>query len=159
MTDGSSEADSPDPGGLSKPRNPYPTVDVIVELGRGLIVLVRRKNEPLGWALPGGFIDYGESSEDAARREVLEETGLRVELKEFLAVYSHPDRDPRHHTMTVVYIARPVGGAGPRAGSDAAEVEAFSVDELPDDMAFDHGTILQDYKAFRAIGLRPGPAA
>lgn len=138
------------------PRNPFPTVDVIIERGEDRILLVRRRNLPLGWALPGGFIDYGESAEDAARREALEETGLHVRLSILLGVYSAPDRDPRHHTMSVVYVAR-ADGQQPVAGSDAAGVGEFRLSELPD-LAFDHARILDDFRAFRADGTPPEPA-
>ncbi len=138
------------------PRNPFPTVDVIVERGDGRVLLVRRSNEPLGWALPGGFIDYGESAEAAARREVREETGVSVLLTDLLGVYSRPDRDPRHHTLTVVYIGRsrePVA-----AGDDAAEVREFALDALPDDLAFDHAQILRDYRHYKDTGAIPRPS-
>ena len=139
----------------STPRNPFPTVDVIVERGDGRILLVRRSNPPLGWALPGGFIDYGEPAEDAARREVVEETGVSVLLTDLLGVYSAADRDPRHHTLTIVYIGRsrdPVA-----AGDDAAEVAEFAVDALPT-MAFDHERIVRDYAHFKATGVLPRPS-
>jgi 8-oxo-dGTP diphosphatase len=141
-------------GGPSRPRNPFPTVDVIVERGNGHVLLIRRTNPPLRWALPGGFIDYGESAEAAARREVLEETGVTVLLTDLLGVYSAPDRDPRHHTLTVVYIGRsrdPVA-----AGDDAAEVGEFGLDALPE-LAFDHARILRDYQHFKATGVLPRP--
>jgi 8-oxo-dGTP diphosphatase len=139
----------------STPRNPFPTVDVIVERGDGRILLVRRRNPPLGWALPGGFIDYGEASEDAARREVLEEAGVSVLLTDLLGVYSAPDRDPRHHTLTVVYVGRSRDAMV--AGDDAAEVAEFAVDALPE-MAFDHARIIRDYAHFKATGVLPRPA-
>ncbi len=138
-----------------KPRNPFPTVDVIVERGDGRILLVRRSNPPLGWALPGGFIDYGEPAEDAARREVLEEAGVSVLLTDLLGVYSAPDRDPRHHTLTVVYIGRSRDAVV--AGDDAAEVAEFATDALPE-MAFDHARIIRDYVHFKATGVLPRPA-
>ena len=138
------------------PRNPYPTVDVVIERGGGRVILARRRNPPFGWALPGGFIDYGESVEDAARREALEETGLTVRLTGLLGVYSAPDRDPRHHTMSVVYLAR-ADGQAPEAGDDAAEVGDFGLSELPE-LAFDHARILADYEAFRAGRGFPEPA-
>ena len=93
-------------------RNPSPTVDLIIEIkdgqGRPGIVLIKRKNPPYGWALPGGFINYGESCEDAAIREAYEETSLRVRLVEQLHTYSAPDRDPRKHTITTAFIARAI---------------------------------------------------
>ncbi len=123
--------------------NPIPTVDIIIELEDGSIVLIKRKNPPYGWALPGGFVDYGESLEDAALREAKEETGLEVELKGQFHAYSDPDRDPRHHTITVVFKASAKGI--PEAGDDAAEVKAFHLNQLPKQMAFDHSQILRDY--------------
>ncbi len=140
--------------GDGSPRNPFPTVDVVVERGDGRILLIRRTNPPLGWALPGGFIDYGEQAEDAARREVLEETGVSVLLTDLLGVYSAPDRDPRHHTLTVVYVGRSRDAVV--AGDDAAEAAEFSLDKLPE-MAFDHGRILRDYAHFKATGVLPRP--
>ncbi len=121
---------------------PFPTVDVIIECGDG-IVMVRRKNPPPGWALPGGFVDYGESLESAAVREAKEETGLDITLKRQFHTYSGPDRDPRHHTITTVYIAAANGI--PRGGDDAAEARVFSREALPEPVAFDHKEILRDY--------------
>ncbi len=125
--------------------NPVPTVDIIIQVERG-IVLIERKNPPRGLALPGGFVDYGESLEDAGRREAMEETGLEVSLVQQLGVYSDPGRDPRQHTITTVFIAN--GHGLPRAGDDAASVSIFGIDELPDDLAFDHSKILRDYCLF-----------
>jgi ADP-ribose pyrophosphatase YjhB (NUDIX family) len=123
-------------------RNPVPTVDIIIEI-TGRIVLIERKNPPHGWALPGGFIEYGESAEDAARREAKEETGLELtELKQFHC-YSDPKRDPRHHTISVVFIARASGQ--PMAGDDAAHLDLFDQNTLPEKIAFDHRRILEDY--------------
>lgn len=139
---------------VMEPRNPYPTVDVIVELDAG-IVLIERRHEPIGWALPGGFVDYGEPVEDGARREVMEETGLDVELVALLGVYSHPDRDPRQHNLSVVYVGRAVGE--PVAADDAARVGVFSLQELPP-LVFDHEQILADYRRFVGTGLTPPPA-
>lgn len=136
------------------PRNPYPTVDIVIE-ARGGIVLVRRRNPPHGWALPGGFVDYGESVEDAAVREAREETGLDVELVALLGVYSDPDRDPRFHTMSTVYVGSSAGD--PRGGDDAAEARVFPVGELPDDLAFDHERIIGDYLAWKREGRIPRP--
>ena len=124
-------------------RNPVPTVDIIIEIGEGRIVLIRRKNTPLGWAIPGGFVDYGESLETAALREAKEETSLDVELTEQMHTYSKPDRDPRHHTISTVYIARAEGT--PRAADDAADVGIFSEDSLPEPIVFDHRDIIRDY--------------
>lgn len=127
---------------VEKYRNPFPTVDIIIEVEDG-IVLIRRKNPPYGWALPGGFVDYGESLETAAVREALEETSLKVELKGQLGAYSDPARDPRMHTITVVFVAKADGQ--PTARDDAAEVAVFNEDAIPDDLAFDHSKILRDY--------------
>jgi 8-oxo-dGTP diphosphatase len=122
-------------------RNPLPTVDIIIEIMGG-IVLIERKNEPLGWALPGGFVDYGESLEKAAIREALEETGLQIKLIRQLKTYSDPGRDPRHHTISTVFIATADGQ--PRAGDDAGNSGIFTRQNLPP-LAFDHEKILADY--------------
>ncbi|MFK7985790.1 MAG: NUDIX domain-containing protein [Sandaracinaceae bacterium] len=135
-------------------RNPYPTVDVIVEVEGG-IVLIERRNEPEGWALPGGFIDYGEAPEDAARREVEEETGLTVTLDALLGVYGAPERDPRQHNLSVVYVGRAEGT--PVAGDDAASGVVADLDALPGPLCFDHAQILADYRRFRDTGERPSP--
>jgi 8-oxo-dGTP diphosphatase len=128
-------------------RNPVLTVDVIIEVEDRGLVLVRRKNPPYGWALPGGYVDYGESLEQAARREAWEETGLEVQLKYQLHTYSGPQRDPRGHTVTTVYVATARGA--PVAGDDAQRVTVFSLRHLPEDMAFDHAAILEDYRTGR----------
>ena len=136
-------------------RNPLPTVDVIIELGAGPerpIVLIQRKNEPRGWALPGGFVDYGESLERAAAREAAEETGLAVELIALLGVYSRPERDPRQHNLSVVFVARAEGQ--PRAGSDAGGAGVFDPENLPQPLCFDHDLIVEHYRAWRQ-GRRP----
>jgi len=122
--------------------NPFPTVDIIIEVEKG-IVLIRRKNPPYGWALPGGFVDYGESLEAAAIREAREETSLDVELVSQLGAYSDPDRDSRMHTISVVFIAR--AGGQPRAADDAVDIGTFDRDTLPERLAFDHGRIMEDY--------------
>jgi 8-oxo-dGTP diphosphatase len=124
-------------------RNPFLTVDIIIEIpGKG-IVLIERKNPPYGWALPGGFVDYGETLETAALREAREETGLDVEeLKQFHA-YSDPKRDPRHHTVTVVFFGRGIGE--PKAADDAKNLRIFPLENLPENLAFDHAHILSDY--------------
>ena len=117
-------------------------MDIIIEC-EGRIVLIKRKNPPRGWALPGGFVDYGESLESAALREAKEETGLEVALVRQFHTYSEPHRDPRHHTITTVYIANARGR--PKAGDDAAEAVLFSRATLPESIAFDHRAILDDY--------------
>jgi len=122
-------------------RAPLPTVDVIIEYGGG-VVLIKRRNPPYGWALPGGFVEYGETLEEAAVREAREETGLEVELLRQMHTYSEPSRDPRGHTISTVFIAR--GRGQLRASDDAAEARVFKKDALPP-LAFDHGRILEDY--------------
>jgi 8-oxo-dGTP diphosphatase len=133
-------------------RNPTPTVDCIVELPGERIVLIRRKNPPLGWALPGGFVDVGEPLHVAAVREVKEETGLSVDLSEQFFTYSDPTRDPRQHTLSTVYIGWAEGE--PSGSDDAEEAKAFSLDELPRPLCFDHGTIVADYIAYKRTGKR-----
>jgi ADP-ribose pyrophosphatase YjhB (NUDIX family) len=128
-------------------RNPFPTVDIIIELDNRGIILIARKNYPFGWALPGGFVDYGESLEDAAIREAKEETGLDIKLIGQFHTYSRPDRDPRHHSISTVYIAKASGT--PRAADDAKEVGIFTKGALPAPIAFDHKEILDDYFSFR----------
>jgi ADP-ribose pyrophosphatase YjhB (NUDIX family) len=130
-------------GELECYRNPFPTVDIIIEIPRRGIVLIKRKNKPFGWAIPGGFVDYGETLEEAAVREAFEETGLKVELVRQWHTYSDPKRDPRHHTITTVFIARADGE--PAAADDAQEAGIFRAENLPEPMAFDHRDILQDY--------------
>ncbi|HJV37076.1 NUDIX hydrolase, partial [Geomonas sp.] len=120
-------------------RNPFPTVDVIIELPEG-IVLIERKNEPFGWAIPGGFVDYGESVEAAAVRESLEETSLEVSDLRLLGVYSDPSRDKRSHNISTVFVGKASGT--PKAGDDAAGLAVFPVDALPEPLCFDHGQIL-----------------
>ncbi|MCK4278135.1 MAG: argininosuccinate lyase, partial [Desulfurellaceae bacterium] len=122
--------------------NPIPTVDIITEF-KGGIVLIKRKNYPYGWAIPGGFVEWGECAEDAAIREAEEEIGLNVELKDILGVYSNPNRDPRGHTVSVVFVAKGKGTL--RAEDDAIEAMIFKKDKIPDKMAFDHKKILSDY--------------
>ena len=132
-------------------RNPVPTVDALIHLpGRG-VVLVERLNEPYGWALPGGFVDYGEPAELAAIREAKEETGLTVELTGLLGVYSDPARDPRQHTISTVYVAE--GSGQLRAGDDAATARVYTLEDLPA-LCFDHARILADYAASNEPGGR-----
>ncbi len=136
-------------------RNPVPTADIIIEID-DKIILIERKNPPYGWAIPGGFVDYGESLENAARREALEETSVNVELYEQFYTYSRPDRDPRHHTVTTVFLARAVSGT-PKADDDAKSLNLFTADALPDTIAFDHRDILMDYFNYKKTGKRPSP--
>jgi 8-oxo-dGTP diphosphatase len=137
-------------------RNPVPTVDIIIELmdrPYRPIVLIERLNPPFGWALPGGFVDYGESVESAAEREAAEETGLQIKLTEQFQVYSDPQRDPRLHTLSVVFLAMAKGD--PLAGDDAKNLGVFEIWDLPNNLCFDHDRILRDYRYFREHGLRP----
>lgn len=135
-------------------KNPYPTVDIIIEFMGG-IVLIKRKNPPHGWAIPGGFIDLGESAESAAIREAKEETGLDVRLKDLLGVYSSPGRDPRFHTISLVYTASATGTLA--SGDDAADASIFNRENLPTRLAFDHGNILLDYFNYIDKAERPKP--
>jgi len=137
---------------LEQPRNPIPTVDIIIEIGAD-IVLIERKNPPHGWALPGGFVDYGESFEHAAAREALEETGLTVENIRQFHTYSEPTRDARMHTASTVFIAQSEGM--PVAGDDAAHAALFRENNLPD-LAFDHARIIADYYAAKETGAISG---
>jgi ADP-ribose pyrophosphatase YjhB (NUDIX family) len=124
-------------------RNPIPTVDIIIEIESKGIILIKRKNPPYGWAIPGGFVDYGESLEEAAFREAKEETNLDVERLRQFHTYSDPRRDPRHHSISTVYVAK--GRGKPRAKDDAIEIAIFTESSLPDEIAFDHRSILKDY--------------
>jgi 8-oxo-dGTP diphosphatase len=138
---------------MPRPQTPLLAVDVIIEIGEPVrVALVHRLHAPLGWAIPGGFVDVGESLAQAARREMREETGLDVTLTELLGCYSQPQRDDRGHTVSVVYIGRAEGR--PRAGDDAGEVELFDPAKPPA-LAFDHAQILADYRELRATGRRP----
>jgi ADP-ribose pyrophosphatase YjhB (NUDIX family) len=132
-----------------KRRNPVPTVDIIIELtsrrtGPG-IVFIRRRNPPFGWALPGGFVEYGESLEEAAVREAREETSLDVHLLGQLHTYSDPRRDPRLHTISTVFVARARGI--PKAGDDAGETRIVDPRKVDLPLVFDHRKILYDYLA------------
>jgi len=128
-------------------RNPIPTVDIIIELtgleNKAGIILIQRKNPPFGWALPGGFVDYNESLEQAAVREAKEETSLDVELLYQFHTYSDPNRDPRQHTITTVYVASATGI--PQAKDDAVGIGIFLEENIHFPLAFDHADILKDY--------------
>ncbi len=130
-------------------RNPFPTVDIIIELESG-IVLIDRRNEPFGWALPGGFVDYGESLESAAVREAREETSLEISDLRLLGCYSDPARDNRMHTISTVFIA--TGRGIPHAADDALDLAIFRPDSLPERLCFDHARILSDYAARKLSG-------
>ncbi len=134
-------------------KNPLPTVDIIIEIGGRGFVLIERKNPPHGWAIPGGFVDYGESLERAAVREAKEETSLDVKLVEQFHSYSDPGRDPRHHTISTVFIASAEGD--PKADDDAKEARLFTANDLPRTIVFDHPQILKDYFHYKKTGARP----
>lgn len=123
-------------------KNPKPTVDIIIEIG-DRIVLIERKYDPKGWALPGGFVDYGEKLEDAAIREAFEETAIRIKDLRLVGCYSDPDRDKRTHNISTVFAAK--GLTPPQAGDDAAAAILFDLDQLPQNLCFDHDLIIKDY--------------
>jgi len=131
---------------VRKYNNPFPTVDIIIEI-QGGIVLIERRNPPYGWALPGGFVDYGERLEDAAVREAYEETTLEVSNLRLLGCYSDPSRDDRMQTISTVYVAD--GHGQPQAADDAAHLQVFPLGNLPEQLCFDHSTILRDYTAYK----------
>jgi ADP-ribose pyrophosphatase YjhB (NUDIX family) len=133
---------------MTEHKNPFPTVDIIIEVeredGRIGIVLIERRYPPSGWALPGGFVEYGETLEEAAVREAKEETSLDITLVEQFHTYSEPGRDPRFHTISTVFIATAQGW--PRARDDARNAGIFSEEDRPRPLAFDHERILADYR-------------
>lgn len=133
-------------------KNPLPTVDILIEIDSG-VVLIERKNPPHGWAIPGGFVDYGESLETAAVREAKEEISLDVELVEQLHSYSDPKRDARGHTISTVFIATAKGT--PKGADDAKNAAIFSEGSLPSPLVFDHAQILKDYFRYKKTGARP----
>ena len=132
---------------------PRVTVDAVVLNDRGEVLLVERRQEPPGWALPGGFVDAGESLEDAVVRELAEETGLRARGVRQLHTYSDPGRDPRHPTVSTVYLVQAEGTLVP--GDDAGDARFHPPDRLPAPMAFDHARIVADAVRFTRTGLRP----
>lgn len=138
---------------MSKPVTPLLAADALIELvdqPERPIVLIERKNPPYGWAIAGGFVDVGETVETAAVREALEEVSLQVELRGLLGIYSSPQRDPRGHTVTAVYVAEATGM--PVAADDASNVGIFTLDRLPSPLAFDHAMVLEDYRRYRESG-------
>ena len=143
---------------MIKPVTPLLTVDTIIELTNKPhrpIVLIERLYPPYGWALPGGFVDVGESLEQAAIREAKEETCLDISLKTLLGCYSDPSRDNRGHTASAVYIAESSGI--PKAADDAKNLLLFTLDDLPGQLAFDHNQILDDYRIYKETGMLPSP--
>lgn len=138
---------------MKRPRNPFPTVDIIIEIDDG-VVLIKRLNPPHGWAIPGGFVDYGESLEDCARREAKEETSLEIQNLFQFHAYSEPGRDPRFHTISTVFIAKGEGRL--QAKDDAIDIGIFREGELPSPIAFDHEKILKDYFEWKRSGILPG---
>jgi 8-oxo-dGTP diphosphatase len=138
---------------MEKHKNPIPTADIIIEIyrddGKRGIILIERKNSPYGWAIPGGFVDYGETLEQAAVREAKEETSLDVQLEHQMFTYSDPNRDPRKHTISTVFIASADGK--PIAQDDAKKIGIFTEDEISFPLTFDHRQILDDYFQFRKI--------
>ena len=145
-------------------RNPKPTVDLIIfkkndiENKNSEIVLIKRRNPPIGWALPGGFIDEGETAEHAALREALEETGLEITLLDLLYVYSNPNRDTRQHNISIVFTATASHTQTPVGMDDASEAQWFTLSNLPSPLAFDHEQIIADFYTFMESGRRPCPA-
>ncbi len=133
-------------------KTPLLTVDIIIEVEDKGIVLIERKNPPHGWALPGGFVDVGESVEDAAKREAKEETTLDVTLLSQMHAYSEPTRDERFHTVSVVFVATATGT--PVGADDAARAEVFTKDTLPKAIAFDHARIIEDYFRWKKEGFK-----
>ncbi|MGO8801730.1 NUDIX domain-containing protein [Candidatus Binatus sp.] len=139
---------------MPRPKCPPIAADIITEIG-DKVVLIERRNIPLGWAIPGGFVDFGETVEDAAIREAREEISLEVAIRALLGVYSRPDRDPRGQTITVVYVARASGT--PRGADDAKNARLCDPRNPPAPLAFDHAEILADYVRWLETGEFPAP--
>ena len=143
---------------MTKPITPLLTVDIIIEMtnksGRP-IILIERRNPPHGWALPGGFVDVGETLEQAAVREAKEETSVDVTLKGLLGCYSDPQRDPRGHTVSAVFVAEASGT--PQAADDAANLRLFMPSQAPYPLCFDHADILADYCEYLEKEQKPKP--
>lgn len=136
-------------------KGPFLTVDACIDV-QGRLVLIRRRFPPVGWALPGGFVDPGEDLSTACRREAKEETGLDVELETQLWTYSDPKRDSRKHTVSTVFVASATGE--PVGADDAAEARLFSPEEIPwDELVFDHRQIVNDYFRWKEQKVRPEP--
>jgi len=135
-----------------KHRNPLVTVDIIIEINENNIILIERANPPYGWALPGGFVDYGEPLETSAVREAKEETSLDITLLEQFHAYSDPDRDPRHHTITTVFIAKGIGI--PKSADDAKNIGIFTKGRLPKPIVFNHEKIVRDYFSYKEGALK-----
>ncbi len=142
-------------GAIVTYRNPAPTVDIVIYAPDRGVALIDRSNPPLGWALPGGFVDYGEAAERAAVREAKEETNLDVRLTGVLGVYSDPGRDPRMHTLSVVYTAVAIDPDCLQAGDDAGAARFFPLGQWPEALAFDHRRILGDFQSM-ILRLNPG---
>ena len=137
-----------------RPKTPLLTVDIIIELKQapGKVLLIERKYPPYGWALPGGFVDVGESIECAAMREAKEETSLVVNIEQLLGCYSDPARDKRGHTVSAVFIAS--ADATPRAADDAKNLQLWDSNKLPE-LVFDHQQILNDFCSYKKTGKLP----
>ncbi len=135
-----------------RPKTPELTVDAIIELDNG-IVLIERKYPPAGWAIPGGFVDPGESLLEAVKREAKEETNLDIEVIDLFHLYSKPWRDPRGDTVSAVYYCKASGQ--PKGGDDAAEAVVFAENNLPASIAFDHREILQQFFHWKKTGEKP----